>query len=74
MQSIPDASPQSLIGFIQQSLEESALVHTDGWPGYPSDGNFRTTHCAVFLVIPGKTFWQSLPNLLLINERFPGMD
>ena len=34
LQSIPDASSHSLLGFIQQSVEAGELIHTDGWPGY----------------------------------------
>jgi transposase-like protein len=31
---IPDASSASLIPFIEDSIEPSSTVHTDGWSGY----------------------------------------
>jgi transposase-like protein len=31
---VPDASAQSLEGFIAQSIEPGSAVHTDGWSGY----------------------------------------
>ncbi len=38
MRPIPDASAQSLIPFVRESVEPGGLVHTDGWLGY------RTQH------------------------------
>lgn len=34
MRRIPDASSQSLHGFIEDSIEPGSVVHTDGWQGY----------------------------------------
>jgi transposase-like protein len=34
MRRIPDASSQSLHGFIEESIEPGSIVHTDGWQGY----------------------------------------
>ena len=34
MARIPDASAQSLRGFIRQAIEAKACLHTDGWQGY----------------------------------------
>lgn len=34
MRRIPDASAQSLIPFVQDSVEPGSVVHTDGWLGY----------------------------------------
>ena len=31
---IPDASAASLVGFVQEAIEPSSVVHTDGWEGY----------------------------------------
>jgi transposase-like protein len=31
---IPDASGESLMGFVNDCVEKKAKVHTDGWPGY----------------------------------------
>jgi transposase-like protein len=33
---IPKASAEHLIGFIQDTVEAAAIVHTDGWKGYAS--------------------------------------
>jgi len=34
MARIPDASAESLLGFIERSIEPGSIVHTDGWAGY----------------------------------------
>ena len=34
MKRIPDASAESLIGFVQEAIEPGSTVHTDGWVGY----------------------------------------
>ncbi len=31
---IPNASANSLVSFIEQSIEPGSVVHTDGWVGY----------------------------------------
>lgn len=36
MKTVPDASAGSLMGFVRDSVEIGALLHTDGWPGYGS--------------------------------------
>lgn len=39
MRRIPDASAESLIPFIEDSVEPGSVVHTDGWPSYqPLEG------------------------------------
>ncbi len=35
---VPDASAESLVPFVRDSVEHGAVVHTDGWPGYASLG------------------------------------
>ena len=34
LRTIPDASAESLIPFVRESVEKGAIVHTDGWPSY----------------------------------------
>ena len=34
MRHIPDASADSLQGFVEEAIEPGSLVHTDGWVGY----------------------------------------
>lgn len=34
MKRIPDASAESLIGFVQEAIDPGCTVHTDGWLGY----------------------------------------
>ncbi len=34
MKRVPDASANSLIGFVQETIEPGSTVHTDGWVGY----------------------------------------
>lgn len=34
MRSVPDASAESLIPFVEESIEPGSAVHTDGWLGY----------------------------------------
>lgn len=34
LRTIPDASAESLLPFVRESVEKGAIVHTDGWPSY----------------------------------------
>lgn len=34
LQAVPDASADSLAGFVEREVERGAIVHTDGWDGY----------------------------------------
>ena len=34
MRQIVDASAQSLVPFVQESVEPGSVIHTDGWAGY----------------------------------------
>ena len=34
MRQIIDASAESLVPFVRDSVEPGSIVHTDGWPGY----------------------------------------
>lgn len=36
MKTVPDASADSLMGFVRDSVEIGARLHTDGWPSYGS--------------------------------------
>jgi transposase-like protein len=44
MQWIPDASAESLIPFVEESVEPGSVVHTDGWLGYVSLGTKGYVH------------------------------
>lgn len=57
---IPDASAESLIPFIQDSVEPGSVVHTDGWKGYNSVSSSGYTHEVT--VLKGKK--ESAPELL----------
>lgn len=34
MRRIPDASADSLLPFVESTVEQGSMIHTDGWPGY----------------------------------------
>lgn len=41
---IPDATSDSLVGFITDNVEAGAVVHTDGWPSYIKIASLGYTH------------------------------
>jgi transposase-like protein len=49
MRRIPDASAQSLIPFVQDSVEPGSVVHTDGWLGYEPLASNGYRHEVTFL-------------------------
>lgn len=60
MQAIPDASANSLIPFIEESIEPGSTVHTDAWLGYaPLE---RKGYVHEFTFLKGK---KETPNQLL---------
>jgi len=65
MRRIPDASAESLMPFIEDSVEPGSVVHTDGWLGYqPLDGrDYR--HRITFLKGNSKTASELMPRVHL---------
>ena len=49
MRRIPDASAQSLIAFVEESVEPGSAVHTDAWLGYEPLGTKGYIHELSFL-------------------------
>src|SRR3989454_11451525 len=49
LQQIPDASAESLIPFLQDSVEPGSVIHTDGWLGYEPLGKNGYLHTITFL-------------------------
>ncbi len=47
LKTIPDASAESLLPFVRESVEKGAIVHTDGWPSYMALANEGHDHCPV---------------------------
>jgi transposase-like protein len=44
LKTIPDASAESLLPFVCESVEKGAIVHTDGWPSYMTLANEGYDH------------------------------
>ena len=55
MRRIPDASAESLMPFIEGSVEPGSLVHTDGWRGYEPLNRKGYRHKITFLTGNSKT-------------------
>jgi len=49
MRQIADASAESLLPFVQDSVEPGSVVHTDGWLGYEPLGSKGYDHDVTFL-------------------------
>jgi transposase-like protein len=49
MRRIPDASAQSLVPFVEESIEPGNVVHTDGWLGYTPLENHGYIHNISFV-------------------------
>lgn len=63
MRRIPDASAQSLGGFIAESVEPGSLVHTDGWDGYAGLSKKAYGHEVTTLKGRGETASELLPRV-----------
>jgi len=59
LQSLADASAQSLEGFIRSSIAPGSVVHTDGWSGYAGLHKLGYTHEVT--VVKGKSADELLP-------------
>ena len=63
MRQIPDASAESLMPFVRDSIEPGSVVHTDGWLGYlPLERN-GYPHQVTFLKGKKKTPSQLMPRV-----------
>jgi hypothetical protein len=63
MRRIPDASADSLIPFVQDSVEVGSVVHTDGWLGYEPLKGKGYDHEITFLQGKRKTPSELLPRV-----------
>jgi len=63
MKRIPDASGESLMGFVREAIEPGSTVHTDGWTGYDSLESMGYLHDITFLKGKKKTASQLMPRV-----------
>jgi len=63
MRHIPDASAESLMPFVQDSVEPGSVVHTDGWPGYDPLARLGYDHEVTFLKGKEKTPSELMPRV-----------
>jgi len=63
MRRIVDASAESLVPFIQDSVEAGSVVHTDGWLGYEPVGGKGYDHEVTFLKGKKETASQLMPRV-----------
>lgn len=63
MRRILDASAESLIPFVEASIERGSVVHTDGWLGYVPLGSKGYIHEVSFLHGPKKSTGELLPRV-----------
>jgi len=61
MRQIIDASAESLVPFVQDSVEPGSIIHTDGWLGYLPLEKKGYHHQVTFLKGKKKTASQSMP-------------
>ena len=63
MRRVPDASADSLIPFVQDSVEVGSVVHTDGWLGYEPLKDKGYDHEITFLKGKRKTPSELMPRV-----------
>jgi len=63
MRRIPDASAQSLVPFVKESVEPGHVVHTDGWLGYAPLESHGYIHKITFLRGKKKSPSELLPRV-----------
>ena len=66
MRRIPDASGESLMGFITDSIVHGSLVHTDGWSGYAGLAEKGYDHRVTVVKHSGSTAHELLPRVHLV--------
>lgn len=65
MRCIPDASAESLMPFIEDSVEPGSMVHTDGWLGYQPLNVKDYRHKITFFTRNSKTASELMPRVHL---------
>jgi len=66
---IPDASSETLLSFIEESIENGSTVITDGWCGYKPLGNSKIyTHEIKNITESGKEAHELLPHVHLVDS------
>lgn len=63
MKRIPDASADSLMGFVSEAIEPGTTVHTDGWLGYDPLEKRGYPHEITFLTGKKKSASELLPRV-----------
>ena len=63
MRQIIDASAESLVPFVQDSVEPGSIIHTDGWLGYLPLQRKGYEHQVTFLRGKKKTASQLMPRV-----------
>ena len=63
MRRIPDASAESLVPFVRDSVEVGSVVHTDGWLGYLPLAGQGWNHEVTFLKGKKKTPSELMPRV-----------
>jgi ISXO2-like transposase domain len=63
MRQIVDASAQSLVPFVLDSVEPGSVIHTDGWLGYLPLEKKSYEHVITFLRGKKKTPSESMPRV-----------
>jgi transposase-like protein len=63
MKRIPDASAESLMGFVQEVIEPGSTVHTDGWLGYVPLEENGYAHEITFLKGKKKSASELMPRV-----------
>lgn len=63
MRRIPDASAESLVPFVRDSVEAGSVVHTDGWLGYLPLAGQGYDHQVTFLKGKKKTPSELMPRV-----------
>jgi len=66
MRQIPDASAESLIPFVQDSIASGSVVHTDGWLGYSPLTSNGYQHQVTYLKGNKKAASELLPRVHLV--------
>ena len=70
MRQIVDASAQSLVPFVQDSVEPGSVIHTDGWLGYQPLEKKGYEHEITFLRGKKKTPSESMPRVHRVISLF----
>jgi hypothetical protein len=73
MRRIPDASVESLVAFVEESIEPGSTIHSDGWPAYGAVEGKGYRHRVTVLASKKKSPSELMPRVHRVASLLKGL-